>query len=272
MRVATIALSFALISPNPLPADPHLHRTPPQQAAATSSPTAPTLQQSLATLVGNASLTDVTLTGSVRRIAGSDDESGTSALEALTTGESRMDLSLPSGPHTEVVAIGNNCLSGNWSGPDGVAHPISNHNLLTDTAWFFPVFTVGRIISSGKYIVSYVGHETRNGQAVEHFIAYQPSTVQLPAGIPTFSHLTQMDLFLDSITLMPAALAFNIHPDNNMGLDIPVEIRFSDYRSVSGVQIPFHIEKFVNNSLMLDFQAQTVAINTGLTSSTFSAQ
>jgi hypothetical protein len=219
--------------------------------------------------MGRAALSDVTLTGTARRIAGSDNESGTTTLKALTTGEARMDLSLPAGSRSEVVSFSNKCPAGAWSGPDGVAHPISNHNLMTDSSWFFPAYTVGRMNSSGKFILSYIGHETHDGQAVEHVMAYQSSTFQPPAGIPTFSHLTQMDLFLDSSTLLPAALAFNIHPDNNAGLDIPVEIRFSDYRPVNGAQIPFHVQKFINNSLALDLQFTSAVLNSGLSTNSF---
>lgn len=244
-----------------------------QQASAqtpASSPQAATLlAQSAAALVRNVALSDVTLTGTARRIAGSDDESGSVAMRALATGEARMDLSFPSGSRNEVVGPSNKCLAGTWSGPDGLAHPISSHNLMTDSSWFFPAFTVGRMVSSGKLILSYLEHETQNGQAVEHVIAYQSSTFQPPAGIPTFSHLTQMDLFLDSSTLLPAALAFNIHPDNNAGLDIPVEIRFSDYRPVNGAQIPFHIQKFISNTLALDLQFTSAVLNSGLSPTEF---
>ena len=73
-----------------------------------------------------------------------------------------------------------------------------------------------------------------------------------------------MEIFLDATTLLPAAIAYNIHPDNNALLDIPVELRFSDFRSTNGTQIPFHIQKFINNSLALDLQFQSVALNTGL--------
>src|SRR5205807_816317 len=97
--------------------------------------------------------------------------------------------------------------------------------------------------------------------------------------------LSQFDIFLDSATFLPVAVAFNIHPDNNALLDIPVEIRYSDYRSVgSGVgpnvgpgfslasspQAPFHIEKFLNGSLSLDLQFSTVTLNSGLTAADFS--
>ena len=77
---------------------------------------------------------------------------------------------------------------------------------------------------------------------------------------------------LDSTTFLPDAITFNIHPDNNALLDIPVEIDFSDYRPVSGTQVPFRIQKFLNNSLFLDFQVQNAAINSGLSASAFAIQ
>jgi type II secretory pathway pseudopilin PulG len=264
MKMLVSFAAFLLTLPNMQAAQQANAQTP-----ASSLQAATLLAQSAAALVHNVALSDVTLTGTAHRIAGSDDESGTTALKALTTGEARMDLSFPSGSRSEVVGVLNECPAGTWSGPDGVAHSVSNHNLMTDSSWFFPIFAVGRIISSGKYVLSYVGHETQNGQAVEHLTAYQSSTVPLPAGIPTFSHLTQMDLFLDSSTLLPAALAFNIHPDNNSGLDIPVQVLFSDYRLVNGAQIPFHVQKFINNSLTLDLQFTSAVLNSGLSTNSF---
>jgi hypothetical protein len=257
------ALLFAL--PNPSAA---------QQAAApapaSSSQATTLLTQSAAALTGSVAVSDVTLSGTVERIAGSDHETGTAVLKSIASGASSVSLSLPSGPRSEVVAFSNDCMAGIWSGSDGVAHPASNHNLMTDSSWFFPALTVGRMISTGKYVLTYVGHETQNAEAVEHLTVYQPSTVSLPAGIATFSHLTQMDLYLDSTTLLPAILAFNIHPDNNAGLDIPVQILFSNYLPVNGVQIPFHVQKFINHSLALDLQFTSATLNSGLTSSSFS--
>src|SRR2546430_6247283 len=89
---------------------------------------------------------------------------------------------------------------------------------------------------------------------------------------PSFAHLTQVDFFLDSTTLLPVAVTFNIHPDDNAMLDIPVEIRFSDYRPVNGPYIPFHIQKYLNNGLCLDFLADSVNLNTGLTSTAFTVE
>jgi hypothetical protein len=256
--VAAVYLCFFLVLSTSAQQSP----APPVQAPAL-------LQSALAALAGANSVTDVTLTGTARRIAGSDDESGTATLKAIAGGASRVDLTLPSGQRTEIMNISSGQPAGTWIGTDGVSHAIAVHNLLLiDPAWFFPAFPISRGLATG-YAATYVGHETRNGQAVEHLSVIQQ--VSDPAqDVALLQHLSQIDFYFDSSTLLPASMTFNIHPDNDAGLDIPVEILFSDYRSVNGAQVPFHVQKFLNNGLILDLQFQTVTLNTGLTPSSFS--
>jgi len=227
------------------------------------------LAGSLAALSGTASITDVTLSGTARRIAGSDDESGTAVLKAIAAGASRMDLSLPSGPRSEILNTSLTSPAGTWSGPDAISHPIAYHNLFTNPVWFFPTFTIAQGLSSSGYVATYVGQETLDGQAVQHVSLSQPSLLPNVHGGPSSAHLTQVDLLLDATTHLPAAIAFNTHPDNNELFDIPVEVRFSDYRPVNGAQVPFHVQKYLNNSLILDFQATSVTLNSGLTAKSF---
>jgi len=270
MRVVRIALSLVLIFPSLLPASPRFHRKTQQTStSATSSPATTMLQQSLAALVPNLTLTDVTLTGSVRRVVGSDDQSGAATLKALSSGSARADLSLSSGTLSEIYNSSTSGPVGAWSGSDGKLHAIPFHNLLSEPAWFFPTFAISRRLSA-TYVVTDIGPETRNGRQVEHISVSQNTPSQFPAGPPSFQHLTQLDFYLDSATFLPYAITYNIHPDDNALLDIPVEIDFSDYRPVSGAQIPFHIQKFLNNSLLLDLQVQNAAINSGLSVNTFS--
>ncbi len=242
------------------------------QQTTTSSPQALLLlQQSLAALQGNTAISDVTLSGSARRIAGPDDETGTGTVKALSGTGTRIDLSLPSGTRSELRNTSGAPPVGSWSGPDAVWHPISNHNLFTDPGWF-PAFTLSSLLSAPNVVITYVGPETHNGQSVIHVIASQqfPALSSDPASL--MQHLTQTDIFLDPNTNLPVALAFNTHPDNNALLDLPVEIRFSDYRLVNGAQISYHVQKYLNNSLLVDFQAQSVILNSGLTAATFQVQ
>jgi hypothetical protein len=239
------------------------------------------LQQSLAKLTGGVTVNDVTLTGSSNRIAGSDAETGTSTLMALAPADSKLSLNFPSGAWVEIrnaagtpppgAPTGATAPVGAWSGPDGTIHMMAGHNLMTDPTWFFPAFMVSRLVS-GNYVLSYIGAETHNGQSTVHVSASEPFPQLSNSGADTaalMQHLTQMDLYLSTTTLLPVALDFDSHPDNNAGVDIPVEIQFSNYQPWNGVQVPLHVQKYLNNGLVLDLQISSAMLNSGLTAAAF---
>jgi hypothetical protein len=242
-----------------------------QQTVTTSPQALQLLQRSHSALAGSQTLTDVTLSGTARRIVGSDDESGSIVLTTTASGSSKLALSFASGNRSEVRTTSNNSPTGSWSGPDSVAHPISYHNLMTDSG-LFPSFALANLLASQNTVATYVGQEVRNGASVIHLSAYQqfPGITGANAVLP--QHLSQIEIFLDPTTFLPASIAFNAHPDNNALVDIPIAVDFSDYRAVNGIQVPFHVQKSINNSLSLDLQFQNISINTGLSASSFQVQ
>ena len=78
-----------------------------------------------------------------------------------------------------------------------------------------------------------------------------------------------MDFYLDAATLLPSAVVFNAHPDNDPGTNIPVEIDFSNYQAISGIAVPLHIQKYLQGSLVTDLVISNAVFNTGLPLSTF---
>ncbi len=240
---------------------------------ATASPQAATiLRSALTALVGNTVVADVTLTGTVHRVAGSTDETGTAVLKALSTGEASLALNLPSGSITEVRSSIANGPAGSWTDADGVTHEMSMHNCWTDAGWFFPTFG-SAFVSNQSLQITYVGQETLDGISVQHIQVNRivPGDAN---GTPSslVSHLSQVDLYFDAQSYLPVQSEFNIHPDNDAGIDIPVVVKYSDYRSVSGTQMPFHIQKYIQNGLQLDVQLSSATVNSGLTSSQFQVQ
>ena len=81
-----------------------------------------------------------------------------------------------------------------------------------------------------------------------------------------------MDFYLDPQTLLPLVITFNEHPDADSMTDIAVQVLFSDYRSANGATVPFHIQRFVNNTLILDIQLASSTINSGIADSIFTVQ
>jgi hypothetical protein len=203
-----------------------------QQATESAPQATALLQQALAALTGRNSITDVTLSGTAQRIAGSDNESGTVVVKALAGVGTRLDLTFTSGPRSEIRNIASVPIAGSWSGPDGVAHAMAFHNLLTDPGWV-PAFTLSALLSAPGAVITYVGPETRNGQSVIHVTALQqfPSLTGDPATL--MQHLTQTDVYLDATTFLPSAIALSMHPDDNANLDIQSKRRAHGRRTRS---------------------------------------
>ena len=81
----------------------------------------------------------------------------------------------------------------------------------------------------------------------------------------------QIDIY-STPTLPPVAATFNDHPDDNGGLDIPVEIDFSDYQTAGTIVVPMHIQKFVQGNLFMDISVTGVTLNSGLSPTLFTIQ
>jgi hypothetical protein len=244
---------------------------PQTPTVATSSAQAATLlAQSAKALTGATVVNDVTLTGSAEWIAGSEDETGTATYKGLNNAY-RLDLTFRNGTRSEIVSPTNGMPSGNWIGLDGGLHAIAKHNLTADPGWF-PTFTLGNLMSSPNSALNYVGQETRNGSTVIHISAYQQSP-NISADVASrMQHFTQVEIYLDPSTFLPVLYTYNSHPDDNALVDLPTEIRYSNYQNVAGVQMPFHIQKYVNSTLAIDIHLQSASLNNGLTAAQIAAQ
>jgi hypothetical protein len=141
---------------------------------------------------------------------------------------------------------------------------MANHNLMSDAGWF-PAFTLGNLISSSNTVLIYVGQETKNGASVIHISASLVFPNLTSDTSELMQHLTQVEIYLDSTTSLPVSYVYNSHPDNNALLDIPTEIRYSNYQNVAGAQIPLHVQRYFNNTLTTDLQFQNASLNTGVT-------
>jgi hypothetical protein len=174
--------------------------------------------------------------------------------------ESRIDLSLSSGNRSEIRNSSSDT-QGEWIGSDGTPYSFAVHNCLTDAVWFFPVFSSLAFATDQHQTLSYVGLEALNGASVQHL-----------RSVWSGQQLTTMDFFLDATTLLPVAINFNAHPDNDSNTNIPVQILLSNYQNLNGVQTPYHIQELFNGNLLLDFTASSAVINSGLADSLFAIQ
>ena len=261
MRTRLVALTLTMILIFPAVTN--------SQTPTATTQAATILNQSLAAFGGSTTVSDITLTGTAERIAGSDDETGTATYKALSTAN-RLDLNLSGGSRSEIRGISSDGPTGTWIGPDGSTHNIATQNLMSDPG-FFPLFTLANLNSSANNLFTYVGLESRNGASVIHLSGSQQFPTS-PTTVAAFmQHLTRVEIYLDSKSFLPVSYLFTMHPDNDAGFDIPAEVRYSNYQTIGGLQIPFHIQKLVNNTLVLDLQIQSASINSGMTAAQLGA-
>jgi hypothetical protein len=227
-------------------------------------------QKSMVALTGGMPISDVIIRANVTSLRGADNESGTGTLRAKGIAESRIDLRLTNGSHSEIRQARNGIPSGAWSTNGKTSTAIALHNAWTDAAWFFPPLSSLSQTANPQFVFVYVGQEQHGGLSVQHIRSYQ-----VPASALTNSFiasLSTMDFYLDPSSYLPLAIRFNVHADKNIGVSIPMEIRFANYQDVSGIQVPFHFQQLMNGSLILDATVSSATINTGLQDSTFTLQ
>ena len=84
--------------------------------------------QAMAALTGGTAITDVTLTGNVSWIAGTETQSGTGTFLAKGASQSRYDLVLAGGNRTDIRNASSGFPGGTWIGPDGGSNSYASQN------------------------------------------------------------------------------------------------------------------------------------------------
>lgn len=235
-----------------------------------SDPRAVTLaSQALAALTAGARITDVTLFANVTRTLGSDVETGTATLKAKGLDESRVDLALSGGQRSDIRNSVIGLPQGEWIGSDGVSHSYPLHNSVTDASWFFPMLSSLNWAADPTIVLSYFGQGQLAGAAVQHIRSVR-SFGPTDTATPRLQDLSAVDFYLDATGLLPQAIVFSLHPDDDANRNLQMTVLFSNYQRVNGVLVPFHIQEFFQGTLFLDFTVSNVVLNSGLPDSVFS--
>ena len=247
------------------------------QTTPTGPPGSSLATQSLAALTHGLPVADASINANVTWLAGSDYFTGTGTFRAKGTSESRMDLNLGDSTRSEIRTTSGGVPEGAWikaaalTVSTATPQPYALHNCWTDAAWFFPALSSLAQTSNANFVFSYVGLEQHGGTSTQH-VRVSQVFAQDTKNVLNVPRLGTMDFYLDPTSLLPWAIAFKVHPDNDMNTDIPMEIRFANYQTVSGVQIPFHIQRMLNGGVVLDVVVTSAVINSGLPDSDFNIQ
>jgi hypothetical protein len=247
------------------------------QTSSSESPQAASLlQQSLAAQTAGAVVTDLTLTGTVTFIHGTQTESGPMTLTALAAGTTQVVFELPSGTRTEIWSNSGGSPTISGTGPKGSStQPAGGSVAMPSAAWFSPA-VLTNLLSGAAYTSSYVGQETRNGANVQHISVSQ--TPSPSSAVPAFisNPQTQSDIYLNPSSALPVSMVFPVRPQPQPGKPLsirarpaPEEVRFLNYQNVQGRMIPLHIQLFLglppSQQQIMDLTISSAALNTGAT-------
>lgn len=196
---------------------------------------------------GTQTISSATLTGQAEYHAGSTNETGSVILIARADGFTSMELQLGSGNRTETqdtFANGQGC---SWSAEDGVVHTAPAHNCQVPLAWFLPEvgFFSAQLPASGTSTL------LPGSISTIHWAKLTPTNASVDV-VSLLAHIGKFDLEFSPASFLPSRLTYSVHPDSNAGIDIPVSVEFSNYQTINGVAIPFHIQRYFNGVLSLD--------------------
>lgn len=226
----------------------------------------PILSQASQAFSGGKPVTVVEMTGTAHWTAGSTKDSGPVKLTAKITGENSAEFDLSYGTRIEKQSALAEDRSCTWSGKDGVEHDVASPNCWIATVWFLPHLALQNNGLPTSLIVQSAGAATDNGISSLH-IRHQATFVPEKATKAYSSLVTQIqgwsktDLVLDPSTMLPTVLKYNLHPDDNSSVNLHVEVRYNDYKNVSGVELPMHIERYVNGSLQVSVDLDSATVN-----------
>ena len=110
------------------------------------------------------------------------------------------------------------------------------HNSWVDANWFFPALSALVVGPQKGFALGSISDSS-------HLYSQFQITGQKAGVASQIQNLSSVLYKVDPSTLFPVALHFVFHPDSDFGVSIPVDVQFSDYRTVSGVQVPFRIQR-----------------------------
>jgi hypothetical protein len=212
-------------------------------------------------------VSDYTASGAITYL-GIQNIRGSVTVFGLGTNEFRMDSTLPTGVRSWAIHEGQTTMraeDGTISQMPPTSSVISSNSAFPYHTPMFPgsaIYPYGQlvtILSNPLYTISYKGIATIDGHSV-HDIEVQRT---LPGQVAPSTGYHIRDFFFDTSTLQ-LVMTQDMIPRN-----VVHEIRYSDYRSASGVLVPFSISERMGDQPRWQIQLDQITFNVGLQTSTF---
>lgn len=228
-------------------------------------PTAIALVQKSVAAMATTAPSDSSATGSITVVEGSTTDSGSISIQTLGTSETSETINLSSGQRAVIYSYGE---AKEINGTQSV-NPMLEL-VVTDQCADFPLPLLQGALDNQDEAFQYVGQETLNGASVQHIKMW--NTFLSKPRMQKLASLSARDMWLDATSSLPVKIAYIRQPGEGAVPSVRMEVFFSNYTNVNGVQYPFQINKSYNGTPWQTITIQNVSFNTGLTSSQFEVE
>lgn len=200
----------------------------------------------------------LTLTGTVKRTAGSLAESGNIQFQASDVGLEEETWTVDSGERKFAKASfvdGRSCSST----ANGKTSTSQDANCWRVVPWFDPGLALWGL-SAGTVLAQDVT-TTADSQASLVRLRLEPVfgqtaglSAKLVKEVAAQSSASSADLLFDATTGLPQRLEYHIALSSDASAFVAVVVAYSDYRLDAGLMIPHHVQRYLQRSLEADVQ------------------
>jgi hypothetical protein len=204
------------------------------------------LEQAAATAFsGASSISSAQLTGNAVILSGGTSVSVTATLSASSSGQTSVTLAFPDGDRIESKDVSQGTCATTIG---GVASDSSSSSCIMAQSWVLPQLMINAAQRPANLSVA-------SGSSVDcasSCLLFSLNPAASPAPLPAnLQRLSQSVLAIDPATNLVTSMFYMQTPDDGSSTEVKVAITFSDYRSVSGVMVPFEIDKAINGNTVM---------------------
>jgi hypothetical protein len=263
MRVTRLVLSFLLILSSSPRLDAQQSTTTPQR-----DPQAVDILNQCLNLAGGIStigaIVDYTASGVITYHWAGKDVDGNVTVRGRGLDQFRMDASLPTGVRSWAASRG----VSSQQAEDGSVSQRRGFAALNPSSFAFPYMQLAAATKSSNFQLLNRGIVQLYGQSAYDIRVLGFSLQGSPSQDPK-TELDATDFFIDTSTLQVVMLREMPLPSANSPPGPLHQIRFSDYRTVNGVLVPFTIAEAVGGQETWIIHLDRISFNSGLVQSDF---
>jgi hypothetical protein len=222
------------------------------------------LQQSIVAM-GSQVPSDSVATGSIVTLAGPTTEHGTILVQTRGLDQTAEQVTTPTRNIRLVYSRG---VAAEFQG--STRRKLSLERAVTAQSSIFPLPALSAASTNILWGLKYIGVEQLDICRCHHIQIWE-SFADRPT-LQVVGEVSRRDVWVDATTAMVRRVSYRVREARGAAPVLPVEITFSDYRTVNGLSYPYTIQTSLNGTPYSTIKIQSVLLNTGLVDADFAVR